>query len=126
MLTRYDSNRLENIQKNCLRTIFGFDKNYEELLKASGLETLENRREKALKKFAAKAVKNPQFSAWSPLNKNRASLRTGKIYEERLAKSDRLYNSPLFKMRRILNDSDHENRQNNPVYLDLSDLFNQT
>ena len=39
MLAQYERNRMENIQKNCLRSIFGFDKSYEELLEESGLET---------------------------------------------------------------------------------------
>ena len=69
---------------------------------------LEERRQKAIEKFAQKTVKNPQFSHWFPTNKNRSSQRTGKTYEEKLARSDRLYNSPLFKMRRILNDLEKE------------------
>ena len=52
MSTRYASNRLEGIQKNCLRSIFGFGKSYEDLLEEAGLETLEKRREAAIKKIA--------------------------------------------------------------------------
>ena len=42
MLTKYQSNRLENVQKRCLKMMFGYDKNYSELLQLSGLQTLES------------------------------------------------------------------------------------
>ena len=124
MITKYDVNRMENIQKNCLGSILGFDKKNEDLLEESGLQTLEVRRLNALKKFAEKTSKTPQFADWFPLNTNCSSQRSGKLYQEFYARSNRLYNSPLFTMRRILNNTHDESRSNNPVYLDLSDLFN--
>lgn len=120
MLAQYQKNRIENIQKRCLRSIFGFDKTYAELLEEANLDTLEERR---IKKFAEKSSKNPQFAHWFPKNYNRTSQRSGKIYEECFAKSDRLYFSPLYTMRRILNDSPNT-RTNNPQVFDLSHLFN--
>ena len=101
MITKYDKNRLETIQKKCLCCIYGYGLGYEELLDLSGLETLEARREKAILKFANKAANNPQFRHWFPTNKDRTG-RHGKQYEEFFAKSDRLYNSPLYAMRRML------------------------
>ena len=124
MITKYDSNRIENIQKHCLRSILGFDKRYEDLLEESGLQTLEARRHNALKKFADKTSRNPQFSEWFQLNPNRSSQRSGKLYQEHHARSERLYNSPLYAMRRILNNTHNESRANNPIYQDLSHLFN--
>ena len=123
MMTKYDKNRLETIQKKCLRSIYGYGLSYEELLEKSGLETLENRRDKALAKFANKALLNLQFEHWFPLNKNRTG-RHGKTFEEKYAKSDRLYNSPLFKMRRILNETPNNDQTSNPKITDLSYLFN--
>ena len=123
MITRYDSNRLENIQKKCLRSIYGYGTKYEDLLDLANLETLEERRTKAVTKFAQKALKNEQFSHWFPLNTNRSG-RHGKIYEEKFAKSDRLYRSPLYTMRRILNETPSIDRTNNPELVDLSHLFN--
>ena len=90
----------------------------------SGLETLEKRREKALLKFAQKASSNPQFMDWFPRNNNRSSQRTGKEFEEKFARSDRLYNSPLFAMRRALNNTPTSDRTSNPNFEDLSHLFN--
>ena len=123
MMTKFDKNRLETIQKKCLRNIYGYGLTYEELLEKSGLESLESRREKALTKFATKALNNPQFAHWFPLNKNRIG-RHGKTYEEKYAKSDRLYNSPLFRMRRILNETPNNDRNSNLNIVDLSHLFN--
>ena len=48
MLTKYQSNTLENIQKRCLRVMYGYDKSYTDLLVESGLQTLSNRRDKAM------------------------------------------------------------------------------
>ena len=96
MLAQYQKNRLENIQKRCLRSIFGHDKTYNKLLAESGLETLEDRRTRAVKKFAEKACKNPQFEHWFPKNTNRSSQRTGKTYEELYAKSDIIFQSVIY------------------------------
>ena len=123
MITKLDSNRLENLQKKCLRSIYGYGLEYEDLLVMANLESLEDRRSKALLKFARKAVENPQFSHWFPLNPNRTG-RHGKTYEEKFAKSDRLYRSPLFTMRRLLNDTPDSDRNCNPEFFDLSHFFN--
>ena len=75
MLTKYEKNQLERMQKKGLRSIYGPNKTYEQLLELSGLERLEARREKALMKFALKTTKNPQFEHLFPLNKNRTIQR---------------------------------------------------
>ena len=59
MLTKFQSNQLENIQKRCLRCMFGWDKSYADLLVESGLQTLSARREAAIRTFAEKALENP-------------------------------------------------------------------
>ena len=103
---------------------YGYGLEYDKLLEISGLETLERRREKAVLKFAQKACMNPQFMDWFPRNTNRSSQKTGKEFEERFARSDRLYNSPLFAMRRALNNTNKTERNCNPNHVDLSHLFN--
>ena len=125
MITKYQANRLENVQKNCLRSIYGYKPNYDQLLEESGLMTLESRREKWLRKFARKLAANPQFAHWFPSNKNRSSSRISKAYEEKHASSKRLYNSPPFKMRRLLNNTpDLTQKLGTVYYSDLSYLFN--
>ena len=105
MLTQYQLNAIENIQKRCLRCMYGFDKSYAELLHISGYRSLKDRREIAIAKFAEKASTNPVYAKWFQENQNRQSLRNPKKYEEKLARSNRLYNSPLFTIRRTLNNT---------------------
>ena len=125
MLAQYEKNRLENVQKNCLRSIFGFEKSYEELLSESCLESLEVRRKKRLENLQKKTSKNKQFEHWFPTNDNQSSQRSGNKYREIFARSDRLYDSPLFEMRRLLNNTENETRTSNlSEFIDLSDLFN--
>ena len=116
---------MKSVQKNCLKSIYGFNKSYDELLDEAGLETLQTRRESRLKKFTEKAVLNKQFNHWFPTNDNRASQRINKKYKELFAKSDRLYCSLLFEMRRVLNNSEKTTRSENTDIIDLSNLFNQ-
>ena len=67
MLAKYQSKKLEDMQKRCLRTIFGYDKSYEELLELSGLRTLEERRHDSLIKFARKTLASTwTFARCSP------------------------------------------------------------
>ena len=124
MIAQYQKNRLERIQKNCLRSIYSFSKSYDELLQESGLQTLEEKRKEAIKKFAEKSL-NKQFSHWFPLNDNRFRQRTSNLYKEKHARSDRLYRSPLYEMCRQLNNSEKQSRVVPSNLLDLSSLFNQ-
>ena len=53
-------------------------------------------------KFAKKTAEGP-YAAWFPKRDGGRSLRNGKEYVEEYARCDRLYNSPIFAMRRALN-----------------------
>ena len=109
MLTKFQENELENIQKRCLRIMYGYDKSYTELLELSGFDTLKTRRERTLSHFTEKSLNNPIYSHWFPENANpRQSQRHPKKYEEKFARTNRLYNSPLFTARRNLNESRFE------------------
>ena len=56
-ISKFQSNRIENIQKQCLKIMYGYDKSYKDLLELSGLETLKDRRKKLFENFARKALK---------------------------------------------------------------------
>ena len=89
--------------------MFGYDKSYAELLEESGFETLAARREKALTRFTKNSLSNPIYSHWFKDNPNpRQSQRNPKKYEEKFARTNRLYNSPLYTARRKLNESNYE------------------
>ena len=122
ILTKKQSNDLELVQKKCLRCIYGYDKSYDDLLKESGLDPLKTCRQKAFLKFAKRASQNPIYSHWFKLSKNLTSDRNPRIYEEKFARTSKLYNSPLFAMRRELNASPNKPEQESN-FLDLAYLF---
>ena len=124
MLTRSQVNRLENVQKWCLKCIFGYGHTYPELLGESGLQTLKARRETAVIKFAQKTEKNPIYEHWFCRNEIRSNTRNPKTYTEKFAQSNRLYMSPMFHMRRLLNNTPCEPEEQLEI-MDLSYLFNE-
>ena len=68
-ITIEDSEKLERIQKTCLRVILGdMYIDYPSALEMSGLDTLYNRREKRCLDFSLKCVKHTRNSRMFPLN----------------------------------------------------------
>ena len=112
------SNELELIQKRNLRIIYGYNHDYHTLLQISGLTSLKDRRIESFKKFAHKTVTNAKYSHWLPKNPSERLNRNTALYKEETAIGNRLYNSPIFAMRRLLNDSTTRD------HIDLSGLFN--
>ena len=98
--------RLEGLQALALKTIYGFDHSYAWLLEDTGLETLQQRRLRLIDKFLEKTLANERFSErWFPTKEFlHIDLRRELYYEEKFARTDRLYNSPLFFFRRRLNE----------------------
>ena len=105
MLSITQENGLESLQKLALKIVYGVTGvSYDELLRRSGLCTLKERRMKLLDKFILKAVNHPTYGAWFPTKHFvHYNMRREKIYEETFARTKRLYNSPIFYMRRRLN-----------------------
>ena len=54
MITKNLSEKLESMQRQALRIIYGWDANIEQVMAARGIETLFERREKSLLNFALK------------------------------------------------------------------------
>ena len=74
------------------------------LLEWAGISNLAERRLRLVDKFLQKAINNPVHSMWFPLKEfTHHDLRTEKIFEEKYAKTERLYKSPLYFYRRRLN-----------------------
>ena len=97
---------LERCQFRVLKLIFGYDKDRHELLSLANISTLDDRRSTNFKKFALKMANSDRFATkWLPRYEqdDRHRLRTEKKYIEFTARTDRLYRSPLFTMRRLLN-----------------------
>ena len=104
-LTNEQSQIIERLQMQTLKTIFGFELSYRECIEKSGLERLDTRRERLVKNFAIKTSENPRWSNWFPLQKSPTyDLRRPKKFREEFAAKERLRISPIFAMRRILNE----------------------
>ena len=111
-------NLLERMQKRCLRAIYGYEYDYQTLLQMSGLRSLEDRRRTRFEKFTKNTLKNPKYSHWFPPNNNTRSGRHTHKYLEERSNGNRLYNSPIFAMRRFLNQTEDR------LATDLTGLFN--
>ena len=67
MLNKNLNLRIEKLQYSALRIIYGYELERHELLKKSGLGTLEERREALFAKFCLKLYNNQRFkTAWLP------------------------------------------------------------
>ena len=104
--------------------LYGQQKSYGALLEEAGLKTLKERRQEHFIKFAKKTSENVNYSELFPKNSRRQSVRNPKVFLEKFARTDRLYNSPVYAMRRALNCTPYHDRFNNPNTIDLSHLFN--
>jgi hypothetical protein len=102
MLTKEQSNDLERLQMQALKCIFGLQWSYGKLLEKTNIETLKNRRESACARFAEKCIAG-KFAHWFPKKESKRELRQQKIYVEEYARCERLKNSPIFYMRRLMN-----------------------
>ena len=79
------------------------------LLKKCGIEKLSTRRESACESFAKKLIESTRFSEFFPTKvypENIPTLRKQKTYREEFARMNRLYNSPVYAMRRMLNEEE--------------------
>jgi hypothetical protein len=105
MATAEQKSDIEKLQSQSLKIIYGFDKSYRECLELSGLPTMEERRTNAIAKFAEKTAAG-LYSHWFPHNEVDGRTRRSLKYKECYARCDRLKNTPIFYMRRILNGAD--------------------
>ena len=105
MLTKEQSDNLENLQKRAFKIIFDYRVNYSDILAIKNVPTLTERREKMFSDFAIKTSLNTRFSGtWFPKKTpSTHSTRNPLIYEETRARTERLSNSPIFQMRKLLN-----------------------
>ena len=104
MLTATQTEDLEGLQRWTLKILYGWDTSYEKAFELTGLPLLEERRTQILERFTEKTAANPRFAAWFPEHEPYPyQIRRPKKINEELAKTNRLRNSPIFMMRRILN-----------------------
>ena len=106
LLTKDQTNRLETLQRCAFKIIYGYNCDYKTKLIETNVECLEARREEMFVNFALKASANPRVAeSWFPKRPETPHFtRAPLLYEELRPKTNRLQNSPLFQMRKRLND----------------------
>ena len=101
-LTDEQDELVERLQSHALNCIFGPKMSAAAMRKRAGLTTLRARRIGLVDKFVERLAGSEWFGSWFPLRKGRTT-RGEDTYLEEYARCDRLYNSPVFYMRRRLN-----------------------
>ena len=106
MLSKSPEEQLEKLQTSALKIVYGYDKSRSQLLEMSGLISLHERRSCLFESFCKKTHENEIFRRnWMEERFFEGpNLRRQKILTEKFAKTARLYNSPLYAMRRKIND----------------------
>ena len=68
-------------------------------------ETLKLRREKNFDTFAQRTARNPRYAHWFPRARDTGhGTRAVRLYDEENARTEHYKNSPVFLMRRRLNE----------------------
>ena len=103
LLTLTQANALEGIQANALKAIYGCQYWYRLLLETSGLKNLHQRRDRRSDNFARKCLTIQKFSGWFPRNEPARLTRSPLHLDEFRARTNRLYDLPVYHMRRRRN-----------------------
>ena len=103
-LTKGQANEIERVQKVALRIILKSDYiDYNNALSITCLPTLWERRFQLCKSFAVKCTKNAKTSDMFPLAQKTYNTRNAEEYKVTHANTNRLANSAIPFMQRILN-----------------------
>ena len=111
-ITKGEQIEIERVQKCALRIILKEHyTSYDSALKICGLETLKARRTHLCLSFAKKCVKNMKTQDIFPMNTSENKTRWHEKYEVTFAFTDRLRNSAIPYMQRLLNASEKEKQK---------------
>ena len=103
-ITKGERRDIERTQKVALKVIFGQKyTSYEHSLKLTGLETLDSRRKKLSLNFAKKCLKYDATKWMFPQNRFTINTRHPEKFSVTKAKTERLANSAIPYMQRLLN-----------------------
>ena len=107
MLTGAMSENIEKLQLRVMKIVYGTEVSYRTIIESGTVERLSARREAHITKFAGKTSRNERYQErWFPRARTtNHNTRKPKKYLEEKARTSRLYNSPIFTMRRLLNSS---------------------
>ena len=105
LIPEYLSIKLEQVQKQAYKIIYGWDVDYNSLVNNGAVETLKERREVALAKFANKAANSPRFGPeWFQevvAHPREVRTTTRNKYVGKKCKTERGKNNPVQVMTRI-------------------------
>ena len=106
MLTLSQTNDLESLQRRAMKIIYGYDADYGSILDNKPIDSLTERREEMFKKYAVKCSKNARVKdKWLPLKQaGPYNTRHQAKYIEETCKTERLKNSPIYQIRRRMNE----------------------
>ena len=101
MLTNAQDQEVERMQARALKSICGYKDSYAEMREKAGITTHREKRIQLCDKFAEKAAGGGRFG-WFPRREGRTG-RQGETHREFPARTERLFNSPLFYYRCRMN-----------------------
>ena len=108
LIPEYVAEKLECVQRQAMKIVFGYDVDYNQLIQDGKISSLKSRRESALSKFALKASVSPRFSSalFEPVPASERSVRksTRNLYVEKKFRTQRGRNNPVAVMTRRLNE----------------------
>ena len=107
MIPEYMADRLERMQMQAMKIIYGRNVDYGEMVAMGRIETLESRRIAACLKFAEKAAATTRFGQkWFRKNVADRDTRssTRRIYAEKFYRTERGRSNPVQYMVRLLNE----------------------
>ena len=96
LIPGYMSDKLEQVQRQALRIIYGWEVDIVALIENGTIEELSKRREDNSKKFALKALSSERFGGrWFPRNNSQRKVRgtTRRNFKEKNHKTDRARNN---------------------------------
>ena len=107
LLTEENRADLERVQKSALRIILGSQyKGYKNALEKLDLPTLEERRKALCLKFALNCINNEKSMTKFELNEKAHEMKTrnSEFIKVQFAKTERLKNSPIIYMQKLVNE----------------------
>ena len=112
-LTVENSEDLERVQKSAVRIIIGNKfENYENALIKANLQKLSDRREQLCLKFARQCLQSDKNEDIFPLKRKNHRMKTRKqeIFEVNKFNTERMKNSAILNMQRLLNEDFQKKR----------------
>ena len=122
-LSKTQEEHIERLQANILRGIYDFKLSYRECLVNAGLPTLKARRELSFLKFSRRVETNERYrKRWlPPAHKVGYPLRAANKYKMTKPNCNRLENTPIFRVRKILNDLHRSQKNINVEIMELEE-----